>query len=347
AMFWSPMTCRILEVDDSYNPSLTGGFEFYVEESKTRIQEAVNHLIETGKTFDEELLITTASGNEKWIRCIGKSERIKNTCVKVYGSFQDIHISKSLEIQIREILGSISDAFYAVDKNWNFTFFNREAEQLLKKNESNVIGKNIWEVLPTAKGTILETVYQEVAQTDASQSFEYLFPGDNCWYEINAYPSKGGVSAYFKNINERKQSAAKLNKAYQEKNKILESIGDAFFSVNGDWIVTYWNKEAEHVLGKKREDILGKNLWEEYSNVTDSDFYRQYHKAMQTGKTVHFEEQNPSLGKWFEVSAYPSSNNLSVYFRDITLRKKADTRLLQANERFEIVTEATNDAIWD
>src|SRR5690606_38920213 len=87
AMFWSPMTCRILEVDDSYNPSLTGGFEFYVEESKTRIQEAVNHLIETGKTFDEELLITTASGNEKWIRCIGKSERIKNTCVKVYGSF--------------------------------------------------------------------------------------------------------------------------------------------------------------------------------------------------------------------------------------------------------------------
>src|SRR5690606_25876658 len=110
---------------------------------------------------------------------------------------------------------------------------------------------------------------------------------------------------------------------------------------------TYWNKEAEHVLGKKREDMIDKNLLKAYSNVIDSEFYKQYHKAMQTGETVQFEEQNPSLGKWFEVSAYPSPNNLSVYFRDITLRKKADIRLLQANERFEIVTEATNDAIWD
>ncbi|MFK5027058.1 hypothetical protein ACI39O_27110, partial [Klebsiella pneumoniae] len=53
------------------------------------------------------------------------------------------------------------------------------------------------------------------------------------------------------------------------------------------------------------------------------------------------------LNMWLEVTVYPSPTGLSVYFRDITLRKEADLRLLQSNERFEKVTEATHDAIWD
>ncbi|MEX0998276.1 MAG: PAS domain-containing protein, partial [Flavobacteriaceae bacterium] len=109
----------------------------------------------------------------------------------------------------------------------------------------------------------------------------------------------------------------------------------------------YWNKEAETVLGRKREEIVGENLWKKYPDAIDSDFYRQYHKALETGEVINFEEYYPTLNKWFEVSAYPSEKGLSVYFKDVTLRKEADIRLLQANERFEKVTEATSDAIWD
>ena len=346
-MYWSPITREILEVGRSYNPSLTSGFEFYTEESKVRIQKAVNLLIETGQEVDEELLIITAFGNEKWIRCIGKSERVHGKCVKIYGSFQDIHISKSLEIKIREILGSISDAFYAVDKDWQFTYFNREAERLLNKKESDVLGKNIWTVFPAAIDTQLDVTYNRVRNTQKPESFEYLFPGDGKWYEVNAYPSGDGISAYFKNIDERKRAAALLEKALTEKNNILESIGDGFFTVDKNWLITYWNKEAENFLGRKREEILHGNLWDLFTDAVDTDFYWQYHKAMESGETVNFEEYYPTVGKWFEVSVYPSSEGLSVYFKDITLRKESDIRLNQANERFEKVTEATNDAIWD
>ncbi|MGM1057304.1 MAG: PAS domain S-box protein [Bacteroidota bacterium] len=346
-IYWSPMTRDILEVANDYNPSLTGGFEFYKEESNQRIQKAVEVLIEEGKEFDEELLVITGTGREKWIRCIGKSERVLDKCVKIYGSFQDIHASKSFELQIREILESISDAFYAVDKNWKFTYFNKEAEKLVLRKESYLIGKSIWEEFPAAIGTPLEEIYFRVSETGKSESFEYLYPGDGKWYEINAYPSSGGVSAYFKNIDERKQVAEALELAYKEKNNILESIGDAFFSVSSDWVVTYWNKEAETFLGRKRDDIVGNNLWDLFSEAIDSNFYRQYHKAMETGKTVNFEEYYPTVEKWFEVTVYPSNSGLSIYFKDVTLRKEADIRLLQANERFEKVTQATNDAIWD
>lgn len=347
AMYWSPMTREILELDEAFSPSSAGGLELHMGESKTRIQQKMDRLIKDGIPFDEEVLVKTGKGNEKWVRVIGQSERIKGKPIKIYGSFQDIHASKSLQLQIREILDSISDAFYAVDAQWKFTYFNKEAENLLQKKEEEVIGKNIWEVFPAASNTALETIYREVVETEKSHSFEYFFPGDGKWYEVNAYPSKGGVSVYFKNINDRKQAAEQLKAAYEERSRILESIGDAFFAVDHNWVVTYWNKEAEKLLGKNREDIVGKHLWTEYADAIDSDFYRQYHKAMETGTTVNFEEYYPTLGKWFEVSAYPSSNNLSVYFKDVTLRKKADLRLVQANERFEKVTEATNDAIWD
>lgn len=461
SMYWSPMTKQILEVEDNYNPTLTGGFEFYSDLSKSQIQNAVDRLIKEGKEFDEELQIITASGKNRWIRCIGQGEWISGKCVKIFGSYQDIHQPKSLELQIREILGSISDAFYALDKDWNFTYFNKKAENLLLRNATDLIGKNIWKEFSAAVETELEEIYRRVADLEIPESFEYLYPGDNHWYELNVYPSAGGVSSYFKNIDERKQSAAKLEKAYQEKsniiesiadafftmdrkfivsywnraaeeligikreelignnlwqvfpdavslpsysnyhkvletgqpvtfedyygiwlevnaypseegitvffrdislrkeadqrlaqafeekNNILESIGDAFFSINKDWIVTYWNKEAELVLGKQRDAIVGKNLWKEYDDAVNSDFYHQCHKALEFQTNVNFEEFYPTLEKWFEVSGYPSSNGLSVYFKDVTLRKQADNRLIKANERFEKVTEATNDAIWD
>ena len=346
-MYWSPMVFEILELDNSYNPSYSGGLELHVGESKVRIQQRMEALMKTGQEFDEEVLIKTGNGNNKWVRVIGKCDLVNNEINKIYGSFQDINESKTLELQIREILGSISDAFYAVDANWNFTYFNREAENLLKKNAEQVLGKSIWEIFSPARGTALEEIYKRVALTGQSENFEYHYPGDGSWYEITAYPSQGGVSSYFKNIDERRKAAMELERAYKEKNEILESISDAFFAVDEEWVVTYWNNQAETILGRKKHEIVGKKLWDEFQDAIDSDFYRNYHKALTTGETVNFEEYYPALDMWVEVTVYPSESGLSIYFKDITLRKRADIRLLEANERFELVTKATNDAIWD
>ena len=260
---------------------------------------------------------------------------VQGECRRIYGSFQDIHSSKLLELQMREILESISDAFYAVDKNWKFTYFNKEAENLLLKKAEDVLGKSIWELFPASAFTVIRKIYKRVARSKKKESFDYYYPGNGKWYEINAYPSHGGISAYFKNIDERKQAAEKLDKAYQEKINILESIGDAFFTVNKDWVLTYLNKESEKVLHRKRDTLIGKNLWDEYPDAIETDFYRQYHKAAKTQENLTFEEFYPALKVWLEVTVYPSSTGLSVYFKDITRRKESDLRLLHSNERFE------------
>lgn len=68
---------------------------------------------------------------------------------------------------------------------------------------------------------------------------------------------------------------------------------------------------------------------------------------METQENLTFEGFYPVLNIWLEVTVYPSTTGLSVYFKDITLRKESDIRLLQSYDRFEKVAEATNDAIWD
>lgn len=98
---------------------------------------------------------------------------------------------------------------------------------------------------------------------------------------------------------------------------------------------------------EKRDAIIGKILWDEYPDIIDTGFYRHYYQAMETQENLDFEEFYPTLNMWIEVRVYPSPTGLSVYFKDITQRKESEMRLLHSNERFEKVTEATHDVIWD
>lgn len=344
-IYWSPIVKEILELDESYDPSPTRGLEFCSAASQIKMQKALDNIIASGKDFDEELLVKTASGNEKWIRCIGESVILNNKNTEIHGSFQDITKAKLLELQIFEILESISDAFYAVDKNWKITYFNKEAERLLNRNESEVMGVSLWSAFPEAVDTPLEAIYKRVIKSKKSESFEYLFPENNHWYDINVYASNDGLSVYFKNINERKQAAIQLKNALDEKITILESIGDGFYTVNKAWHITYWNKQAELIFGLSRAEVIGRHLWEVFPDATASSSYKLFHKAMETGNAINHEEYYAN--RWLGITVYPSDDGLSIYFKDITLKKEGDQRLLLANERFEKATEATNDAIWD
>lgn len=148
SMYWSPMTRAILEVKEEYNPSLTGGFEFYEEKSKETVKAAVTQLIKDSQDFDLELLITTTKGNNRWVRCIGQSDVVDGNCIKIFGSFQDIHQRKIGELALQKalddkiiILESIGDAFFAVDNNWTVTYWNKLAETNLGRKREEVLDK--------------------------------------------------------------------------------------------------------------------------------------------------------------------------------------------------------------
>jgi PAS domain S-box-containing protein len=133
--------------------------------------------------------------------------------------------------------------------------------------------------------------------------------------------------------------------AHEQVSNVLESISDAFFTLDRQWRFTYVNHEAERQLRRPREQLLGRNIWEAFPEAVESESFQQYHRAMAESVPVAFEEFYPPLGKWFEVHAYPAQEGLSVYFQDIGERKRAEAEREEVLAELEATILAIPDAV--
>jgi PAS domain S-box-containing protein len=148
-------------------------------------------------------------------------------------------------------------------------------------------------------------------------------------------------------INTQKLNALAVTQTLREKDTILESIGDAFFAVDQDLRITYWNRMAESVLGKSRAEVMDRHLYEVYQDDFTDNYHYYLNAAFSEQKNQRFEMHLASLDLWHEVSVYPSPQGLSVYVKDITYRKHAEKEIRESNERYHLAAKATNDIIWD
>ncbi len=149
----------------------------------------------------------------------------------------------------------------------------------------------------------------------------------------------------YSNSNGLKKTAG-TNGLYP-KNPITETIANGFFTVDRKWIVKYWNKAAEKLLGVQAKDIVGKNIWEKFAGVIPVNFYAIYHKAFQLNTPVHFEEYWGEMGAWFDVIIYHCDDTLSVSFKSSNQPDQPALRLKTLNELYRLVTEVTNDCLWE
>jgi len=125
-------------------------------------------------------------------------------------------------------------------------------------------------------------------------------------------------------ITERVQAERTSLEAHKLVTSVFESITDGFVSLDSQWRFIYVNCEAEHLMGRPKEQLLGRILWEVFPPATSSTFRREFERAVADNQTVRFEEFYLPLDKWFQVHAYPSATGLSVYFQNITKRKRLD-----------------------
>ena len=144
----------------------------------------------------------------------------------------------------------------------------------------------------------------------------------------------------------REQLITREQEAREKVTSILESITDAFFAVDLDWRFTYVNREAERLLNRSRAALLGQSLWDKYSDAIGSNFQQQYRRAVQDQVTVRFEDYYAPLDIWLDVRAYPSPGGLSVFFRDVSRRKRAEETLRESEERFRALAENATVGIF-
>ena len=269
-MYWSPMLYEILELDDNYNPTLTGGIEFHIGESQDRIKKALHLLINEGIEFDEEILVRTAKGNKRWNRAIGKSEIVNNKPTRIYGSYQDIHEQKVAALTLENSLKALEDYKFSLDQSaiiattdnkGVITSVNDNFCKISKYNEKELIGKthriinsnhhpkgffkNLWETIGSGK------VWRGEIKNIAKDGSYY-------WVDTTIVPFLDESNKPFQylairfDITERK-------KAEQEKNSLqttLEnSLNEIYIFDANTYQFTYVNRGAILNLGYTEEEL--------------------------------------------------------------------------------------------
>ncbi len=257
---------------------------------------------------------------------------------------------RRIESRLTNILEIAADAIIAVDAHHRVLLFNPAAELIFGYRRHEIEGKPFDMLLmPSSVDTYDAYVQEVVSLTRAQRSGAYCevlarrrwhtpFPAELSM----AASSQHGTMTFtiiVRDITDRKQAEDELIASRDQIRTILESITDAFFSLDPEWRFVYTNREAERLLRKSRAELLGQNVWEVFSDAVETDFYRQYHRAMEQQVSTTAEDYYAPLATWFEAHAYPSPDGLSVYFRDITERKQAEQELHRVNRALRTLSE--------
>jgi PAS domain S-box-containing protein len=211
--FWTEEVARIHDVPPEAPSSMAQGLEFYVGESRGRIEAAVKAAIEHGQSYDLELEFVSATGRHKWIRTIGESVVENGRVVLVRGAFQDITERRQAEevrARMAEIVQGMTEVCFALDAAWRFTFVNERGEALLRRPRADIIGRSFWEVFGHLAGSPIEDRCRQTMQTRKGESFEVLSPTESRWFDLRLFPSGDGMAAFLLDIQARKEAEASL-----------------------------------------------------------------------------------------------------------------------------------------
>lgn len=140
---------------------------------------------------------------------------------------------------------------------------------------------------------------------------------------------------------------AEAEAAHQRTATILESVSDSFFSLDSQWRFAYVNSEAERTLNRKREEILGRELWQVLPGAAGSLLETQYRRAMTERVSFHFENYYQPWNRWYDVRVSPTgTDGISVFYRDITGRKQIEEAMRESENRFRTLADNIPALSW-
>lgn len=265
---WSDELYKIFKLDPQRGtPDYQQRNIRYAPESLKRLENAISDAIKKGITYKLELDIVRTDDEVR--HCIAIGHPILNESgrvIKLVGSLQDITERKISENKVQElaeeryrILESINDGFFVINQEFIVEYFNLAAEILLNKKRDSVVGKNLFDAFPEAKGSIFEEEYIKSLKEQRSISFETHFLPHNKWYKVSTYPYGKKISVIFSDVTLQKQSQINLQNALSEKDVLLKEIHHRVKN-NMQTISSLLHMQEERVEDDKLKSILNESI---------------------------------------------------------------------------------------
>jgi PAS domain S-box-containing protein len=290
------------------------------------------------------------------LRCAAAPIELEGKIVGAVAVNTDVTEQKATEERLAyhaHLLDNTHDAVIATDERFIVTAWNRGAEEIYGWRADEALDRPIDEVIePELSAEQMSEILRELAEGGRSRNELITHRNDGTPVYIEGITAalrgeQGGITGYLsinRDVGERRRAEKALEESHRRIENILESFSHAFFAVDNDWRFTYINERALGGMQRadregprqgapRREDLLGKNLWEEFPGLVGTEFDRKYRGARREQESAAFEAYNAPSGNWYEVHAYPSEKGLSVYLQDITDRKRMEEALLEIRGR--------------
>ena len=139
---------------------------------------------------------------------------------------------------------------------------------------------------------------------------------------------------------------AAANAERNDKAFILNSISDGMHVLDRNWRFVYLNAEAERILGRTSDQLIGKVVWDEFPAARQTVVYDSFVKARETGEPVAFEVYYEEFKSWFAIRVFPHEMGVTSYFHDISRRVESEQRLRQA-QKLDAIGQLTGGIAHD
>lgn len=264
--------------------------------------------------------------------------------------------------ELNNVFERITDAFIALDNNWNYIYINEKAAELHGLKPADLIGKNIWEMFPDVVNEDFYTALHKARETGEALRLELYYSRTKQWFEDLIYPSPEGISVYYHDITAKKNTELELQDAESKfRNLVEKSLVGVYILQNEKFV--YANPFFADIFGYSPDHIIHKLQMDDLVSEKDKEAVREhiYSGLNKDLKTMNYEfEGVHKSGAIINVEVfgtqmlYKGETAIIGTIINISERKKAILRLRASeedlrlsNERFMLVAKATNDAIWD
>ncbi|MFC6951811.1 PAS domain-containing protein [Halorubellus litoreus] len=187
--------------------------------------------------------------------------------VAAFASFRDVtdderarerlrQRKNELVAELDETLERVTDAFFALDDEFQFTYVNETAAELIDVDPEAVTGESIWEAFPQAAGTTFADQYRAAMREQESVAFEEYFPPLSTWFAVRAYPSESGLSVYFQDVTDRKHREEALNERLAQQEVVSELSREAIERADVDGFLRQATERTAETLGASSASLL-------------------------------------------------------------------------------------------
>ncbi|HLM00633.1 MAG TPA: PAS domain S-box protein [Pyrinomonadaceae bacterium] len=264
--------------------------------------------------------------------------------------------------RISDILENTTDCFFALDSERRFTYVNSQTSAYFGIPKEQMLGRLFTEVLPQITGHEILKRQDEAITERRSVHFETQSPVTGKWVEIHFYPTSEGLAVYFRDITARRQAEDALRKSEEHLRLALSISQISTFDIDllTDEVKT--DRIGREIYGFALDEPLTFTEVQSHFHPDDREYVtRAVAAALEPDGADGFEVEQrivrtDGATRWIRVhgrAVFEGEGDtrravrcLGTYI-DITGRKQAEEAVRAGKELYEIVAQATNDAIWD